>query len=64
LDSGLIGHELAEPDKWVKCIPLRRAQKPIRIVRSTDMDELWLDLTISVLFSKNVFEKWFKRSAG
>jgi hypothetical protein len=24
-----------------------------------DMDELWLGMTISVLFSKNAFEKWF-----
>jgi hypothetical protein len=23
------------------------------------MDKLWLGMTISVLFSKNVFEKWF-----
>jgi hypothetical protein len=25
------------------------------------MDELWLGMTISVLFSKNAFEKWFQK---
>jgi hypothetical protein len=25
------------------------------------MDELWLGMTISVLFSKNAFEQWFQK---